>query len=260
MEWTKDKTLKLIDLLQLNASLWNPSLCDSRKSKQRRKEELLGISDILGISVFDVTKKIQHLRTQYNREAARESRTTADDPSYVYVSNWYAFEYLHFLKDPNKPYRIVQVSDNGDENRTTKSNVAYNYESKLDVLLSHSKVTDRNVSKPEVLTSASISTKDEYAVFAEYIANELRPLKDEKHFLIAKKKILDVIFEVKMGMIGENRIDQPCVGYTASQSEPTSMSSDKIYANNQPSINTIGDSLPPSHSQPSSAMNDIIIY
>lgn len=109
MEWSKDKTLKLIELLQLNASLWNPSLCDTRRDKQKRKEELRTISDILGISVPDTTKKIQHLRTQYNRESAREARANAEDPHDRYISNWYAFEYLHFMKDSNKPYRILQT-------------------------------------------------------------------------------------------------------------------------------------------------------
>lgn len=108
MEWSKDKTLKLIELLQLNASLWNPSLCDTRRDKQKRRDELRTISEILGISVPDTTKKIQHLRTQYNRESARELRAIAQDPSDGYVSNWYAFEYLHFMKDSSKPYRVLQ--------------------------------------------------------------------------------------------------------------------------------------------------------
>lgn len=108
MEWSKDKTLKLVELLQVNASLWNPSLCDTRRDKQKRKEELRAISDILGVSVPDVTKKIQHLRTQYNRESARETRVNAEDPNDRYVSNWYAFEYLHFMKDSSKPYRVIQ--------------------------------------------------------------------------------------------------------------------------------------------------------
>lgn len=108
MEWSKDKTLKLIELLQINATLWNPSLCDTRRDKQKRREELRGIADVLGISVPDATKKIQHLRTQYNRESAREVRANAEDPNDRYVSNWYAFEYLHFLKDSNKPYRVLQ--------------------------------------------------------------------------------------------------------------------------------------------------------
>lgn len=107
MEWSKDRTLKLIELLQMNASLWNPSLCETRRDKQKRKDELRTIADTLGISIGDITKKIQHLRTQYNRESAREAREYAEDPNDRYVSNWYAFEYLHFMKDSNKPYKFL---------------------------------------------------------------------------------------------------------------------------------------------------------
>lgn len=108
MEWSKEKTLKLIELLQVNATLWNPSLCDTRRVKQKRREELRVIAEILRITVPDATKKIQHLRTQYNRESAREVRAYVEDPNDRYVSNWYAFDYLHFLKDSSKPYRILQ--------------------------------------------------------------------------------------------------------------------------------------------------------
>lgn len=108
MEWSKEKTLKLIAFLQVNPSLWNPSLCDTRRFKHKRKDELRAIAEILEISVADATKKIQHLRTQYNRESAKEARANAEDPNDRYVSNWYAFEYLHFMKDSNKPYRVIQ--------------------------------------------------------------------------------------------------------------------------------------------------------
>lgn len=109
MEWSKEKTLKLIELLQVNTNIWNPSLCDSRKDKQKRKEELRLISEQLCISLPDITKKIQHLRTQYNRESAREIRANAENPNDRYVSNWYAFDYLHFMKDSTKPYRVLEL-------------------------------------------------------------------------------------------------------------------------------------------------------
>lgn len=111
MEWSKDKTMKLIELLQVNPSIWNPSLCDTRRDKQKRKDELRNIASFFSISIADATKKIQHLRTQYNRESVREARENAADPNNRYVSNWYAFEFLHFMKDSSKQYRhILRIS------------------------------------------------------------------------------------------------------------------------------------------------------
>ncbi|XP_047021884.1 uncharacterized protein LOC124631506 [Helicoverpa zea] len=212
MEWSKDRTLKLIELLQVNASLWNPSLCETRRDKQKRREELRLISDILGISVPDVTKKIQHLRTQYNRESAREVRAYVEDPNDRYVSNWYAFEYLHFLKDSSKPYRVLQSEDNSEiSGQSSHSDNAVS-DCKLASLSPPHKISRTEPAvpavKPEIVYPTISRPRDEFSVFGEYIANELRSLKGEKNLLVAKKKIQDAIFDVKMGMIGETRTEQ----------------------------------------------------
>lgn len=109
MEWSREKTMKLIELLQGNANLWNPSLCQTRRDKQKRRNELRKIAESLDMYVADVTRKIQHLRTQYNREWIRQIRANIDSPDDPYVSSWYAFEYLHFLKDSSKPYVVLDT-------------------------------------------------------------------------------------------------------------------------------------------------------
>lgn len=109
-EWSREKTMKLIELLQGNASLWNPSLCLTRRDKQKRRNELRNIADILEVYASDITRKIQHLRTQYNREWIRQIQTNTENPDDPYTSSWYAFEYLHFLKHSSKPYRVLTVS------------------------------------------------------------------------------------------------------------------------------------------------------
>ena len=263
MEWSKEKTLKLIELLQLNANLWNTSLCDTRRDKQKRKEELRGISDILGITISDATKKIQHLRTQYNREAAREARANSEGPNETYLSNWYAYEYLHFMKHSNKPYRLLHLvslqtllyitfiiltkyymrfiylhffqegnSDVSDSIQPHNEGSGNDY--KLDSLSLPSKIPRTELVhsfKPEILYPSNNLNRDEFSVFGEYIANELRSLKGEKNLLVAKKKIQDVIFEVKMGMISEPRVEQAtCTVYTPStQTLSSGMHSGKIY-------------------------------
>ncbi|KAL0841901.1 hypothetical protein ABMA28_014136 [Loxostege sticticalis] len=265
MEWSKDKTLKLIELLQLNASLWNPSLCDTRRDKQKRKEELRTISDILGISVPDTTKKIQHLRTQYNRESAREARANAEDPHDRYISNWYAFEYLHFMKDSNKPYRILQTDLNSET-----SSVAPHSESSIDCKLGlspqHKIARTDSFSSPKSTDFVFPSTprnRDEFSVFGEYIANELRSLKGEKNLLVAKKKIQDVIFEVKMGMICDTRADQntSCTVYTHT-SQPlntTAIHSGKLFTSPTMTSTTHIEPLPQPHTPPTSGISEIII-
>lgn len=68
-------------------------------------------------------------------------------------------------------------------------------------------------------------------MFGEYIANELRSLKGEKNLLVAKKKIQDVIFEVKMGMISEPRAEQSMCTVFAHTNRPqnTTINNSKMY-------------------------------
>ncbi|XP_075970074.1 uncharacterized protein LOC142972670 [Anticarsia gemmatalis] len=264
MEWSKDKTLKLIELLQVNASLWNSSSCDTRREKQKRREELRLIADILGISVPDATKKIQHLRTQYNREWAREVRAYVEDPNDRYVSNWYAFEYLHFLKDSNKPYRILQSEDTSD-----LSGLPSHSDNASDCKLTNlspphkiSRISEPPIHtvKPEIIYPALPRNRDEFSVFGEYIANELRSLKGEKNLLVAKKKIQDVIFEVKMGMMSEPRLDQPLCTVFANTTQPhnTTMHNSKLYTT--PVMTTTAHIEPlPSHTPPTTGISEIII-
>ncbi|KPJ01749.1 hypothetical protein RR46_06045 [Papilio xuthus] len=250
-EWTKDKTLKLIELLQVNASLWNPSLCDTRREKQKRKEELRAIADILGISVPDTTKKIQHLRTQYNRESAKEARVNAENPNDRYVSNCYAYEYLHFMKDSSKVYKILQSVELSDNIASQNETTAALTDCKLFNLSPPHKVARTEVLHPvksEIIHQSSPRDRDEFSVFGEYIANELRSLKGEKNLLVAKKKIQDVIFEVKMGMMSEGRVEQTstCNAFTHA-SQASSLHTSKLYT------------APVMSAPPTTGINEIII-
>lgn len=262
MEWSKDRTLKLIELLQLNASLWNPSLCETRRDKQKRKEELRTISEMLGISVPDTTKKIQHLRTQYNRESAKEARALAEDPHDRYISNWYAFEYLHFMKDSSKPYRILTQELHSEPNSIQSHSENSMGDCKLDSLSPPLKISRLDTYNGTKLYPNSPRSRDEFAVFGEYIANELRSLKGEKNLLVAKKKIQDVIFEVKMGMICDTRTEQnpACTVYT-NTSQPhnsNTIHSGKLFTTPVMSTTTHIEPLS-SHNPPTSGISEIII-
>lgn len=113
--------------------------------------------------------------------------------------------------------------------------------------------------KPEVVYPVP-RTRDEFSVFGEYVANELRSLKGEKNLLVAKKKIQDVIFEVKMGLICEPRVEIPvCTVYTHT-SQPhntTSIHSGKLYTT--PVMTTTTHIDPTSHAPPTTGISEIII-
>lgn len=40
--------------------------------------------------------------------------------------------------------------------------------------------------------------RDEFSIFGETIANELREMKSKRHILVLKKKIMDLVYETKL--------------------------------------------------------------
>lgn len=139
------------------------------------------------------------------------------------------------------------------------TDVTLNYQS--DSNLSDSKVTNltppykisRTDSKHTVKPDLS-RTRDDFSVFGEYVANELRSLKGEKNQLIAKKKILDIIFEVKMGTC--ERLEQ-CTVFSNRPSHITShIHPDKVFTT---PLTTAQIEPLTTHPTPTSGMSEIII-
>ena len=114
--------------------------------------------------------------------------------------------------------------------------------------------------KPEVCYPTT-PKRDEFSVFGEYIANELRSLKGEKNLLVAKKKIQDIIFEVKMGMISETRAEhQTLATVFANTTQPhnTTLHSSKLYSNPVMTTTAHIEPLSASHT-PTTGISEIII-
>lgn len=107
-----------------------------------------------------------------------------------------------------------------------------------------------NTVKPDLF---SCRTRDDFSVFGEYVANELRSIKGEKNQLIAKKKILDIIFEVKMGACERQEL---CTVYSNSPRHVPSHS-EKVFTT--PMTTTHIEPLTPTHSTQASGMSEIII-
>lgn len=118
--------------------------------------------------------------------------------------------------------------------------------------------------KPELSYPSIPRPRDEFSVFGEYIANELRSLKGEKNLLVAKKKIQDIIFEVKMGMISEPRAEQQhtltaTVFANTTQPHNTTLHSSKLYSTPVMTTTAHIEPLTASHTPPTTGISEIII-
>ncbi|XP_067623023.1 uncharacterized protein [Eurosta solidaginis] len=95
MEWTREKTLALINEYRKRRGLWDMTHDDYRK-KDVKQNLLIEVSSCLGgnIPVGEIEKKFHTLRTQYHREINRMKRK---EP---YNSKWFGFKNLQFLSSP----------------------------------------------------------------------------------------------------------------------------------------------------------------
>ena len=95
MEWTREKTLSLIQEYRKRRGLWDMTHEDYRK-KDVKQKLLVEVSNTLGgnIAIMEIEKKFHTLRTQYHREINRMKRK---EP---YNSKWFGFKYLQFLSSP----------------------------------------------------------------------------------------------------------------------------------------------------------------
>ncbi|XP_055388572.1 uncharacterized protein LOC129617268 [Condylostylus longicornis] len=97
MEWTREKTLMLIDEYQKRRGLWDMTHEDYRK-KCIKRQLLNEVAEKVNMKVptNEIEKKFHTLRTQYHREINRMKQFPGDE----YKSKWFAFRHLEFLSSP----------------------------------------------------------------------------------------------------------------------------------------------------------------
>ncbi|KAL1487725.1 hypothetical protein ABEB36_015632 [Hypothenemus hampei] len=104
MPFSRDITMRLIQEYEKYPELYNVQ-DPLYKNKTKRQECLNKIAISLGcyghITIGDVKKKINGLRTQYFNEMAKrkKSQTSGTATSDIYTSHWWCFEMLHFLEN-----------------------------------------------------------------------------------------------------------------------------------------------------------------
>lgn len=111
MEWTTEKSLKLIELYRERPLLWDPT--DSQyKLGKNKLAAWKEIADLMKTDATEVKKKTESLLASFRRERQREgtilSGTGVDE---VYRSKWFAFQSMAFLIDKFKSRRIKHTND-----------------------------------------------------------------------------------------------------------------------------------------------------
>lgn len=109
-EWTREKTIQLINEYRKNRGLWDMTHEDYRKKDVKRDllHKVAQNIDNGKIPALEIEKKFHTLRTQYHREIHRMKR------SEPYNSKWFGFKHLEFLSSPkacrqSKNFQYIKV-------------------------------------------------------------------------------------------------------------------------------------------------------
>lgn len=107
MEWNKDNTLFLLQLIRDRPILWDVTL-EEHKDKHKKQDALSEIGRIFNITKEEINSKWISLKGQYNREKKKVTGLkTGSGADEIYVSKWFAYQEMANLMSCNIPQNSI---------------------------------------------------------------------------------------------------------------------------------------------------------
>ncbi|XP_053978114.1 uncharacterized protein LOC128876038 [Hylaeus volcanicus] len=212
MEWTSERSIELIGKFKNHECLWNVALREYRNIA-KKKDAWEEISEHFSTNLKEVEKKMKSLLAAYRRERKKilDSKRSGSGIGATYESKWFAYKHMKFLHDINKPRAIRATSIK--MRRESESEVPENNEDsgegnslkQFEPLGQGKKRTaaDRTdiafTTMQELLNQELEKKRDEYSIFGELMALEIRKLPTEHERTVVKFKIQEILFQAAMG-------------------------------------------------------------
>lgn len=102
IKWSVENTCKLIELYRESKLLWDARHPDY-KNRYKKADALKEIGILCNVSSEEVDRKIKNINTQYQREYRNYQLLKKSGAGKTFVSKWFGYSLLSFLKDKNKP-------------------------------------------------------------------------------------------------------------------------------------------------------------
>ncbi|XP_069673984.1 uncharacterized protein [Periplaneta americana] len=221
-EWGRDNILLLAELLKANKCLWDVTKREY-KDRHMKKDAYRTISLQLGTSPEEVEKKVHIMKTQFIREWTKVKKSrVCGIRNDIYVPKWYAFQPLSFLKDvyttkKNKTNDEVQKTETEeldvhkevddhvaiDSGESSQPSVTQRCNTIKRKTTSESHLDDVRTTVTSVGDNAvSKKHRDEFIIFADFVASELKKISHDQYMLaVTKSKISQEIFDAQLRVI-----------------------------------------------------------
>ncbi|XP_074026271.1 uncharacterized protein [Leptinotarsa decemlineata] len=125
VNWSRQMTLKLIELYESHSNLWDCSL-EQYKNRMARKTSIDAISEVMGISVQEVNDKIHSIRCQFQsinrkKKKTKSGQATGDN----FVTKWEFYEALKFIDLSTSGLNETTIDSLINEEDTTDNESSY---------------------------------------------------------------------------------------------------------------------------------------
>ncbi|XP_061718383.1 transcription factor Adf-1-like [Cydia pomonella] len=219
--YTNELVLQLVQSYKNHELLWDPSNPDF-KNRTKKNDAWEDVANTVNIPRREVESKMHTLRSQFAREKKKiaQLRKKGNDLKYA---PWFAYESLKFLlkgetetdgcdssemrnshtDELSEPYHVenfqiaapipmLYESTDTTANLSTNSRKRTNsYDDKSDDPMGYGFAKQYRPSLKSV--------HDEFEIYGQYVASELRETKDLHSVLIAKRYINDILINARMG-------------------------------------------------------------
>lgn len=101
-KWTVDNTCLLIEMYRETPLLWDPNNIDY-KNRYKKADALKEFGRTLNVSAEEIERKIRNINSQYQREKRNYQQYKKSGAGQKFVSKWFGYALMNFLKDKNKP-------------------------------------------------------------------------------------------------------------------------------------------------------------
>ncbi|XP_063538246.1 uncharacterized protein LOC134747583 [Cydia strobilella] len=216
-QWTNQNVFKLIEMFEERELLWNTML-EEYKDRNKKHKAWYEIANAFELERSVVEKKMRSLIGQFQRELKKDKSGVGCDE----VSNWFAFKKLMFLRNHNKPASTRDIGEKNShndelsepyhvENFHIAAPMPMVYES-TDTTANLSTISRKRTNSYDDKSDdpmgygfakqyqpSSKSGHDEFEIYGQYVASELRETKDLHSVLVAKRYINDILINARMG-------------------------------------------------------------
>ncbi|XP_068917429.1 uncharacterized protein [Tenebrio molitor] len=197
--WTKEETYSLISHWELHPELWDVKN-KNHKNRLKRQNALKALSTMFITTPTEINRKLHNMRTQFHQELRKmQTKHSGCGSDEAYQSSWEFFRAMSFICCDNSNPKTVDVLENASEIKESFDTIDID-ESPL--VLQDKKPErkkklyetkqDDFVKKPIKMDPPA----DEFQVFGDFVACELRNIRSRKNQNHLKRMIQRAILQI----------------------------------------------------------------